>query len=93
MIPYTMIKELNPDRVKGSATGAINFLVFTLSALTAPLYGWLLSDISHGIMTLAVFQQAGAAGVGGIVIAIILSCFIRETGSSVKPCPPVSKEV
>ena len=39
MIPYTMIKEVNPDEVKGSATGAINFLVFTLSALVAPLYG------------------------------------------------------
>ena len=25
MIPYTIIKEVNPDEVKGSATGAINF--------------------------------------------------------------------
>jgi len=81
MIPYTMIKEVNPDRVKGSATGAINFLVFTLSALMAPAYGWLLSSLSHGsTMTLAAFQQAGIVGVVGIVIAIILSCFIRETG-------------
>ena len=30
MIPYAIIKEVNPDNVKGSATGAINFLVFTL---------------------------------------------------------------
>ena len=30
MIPYTMIKEANPDNVKGSATGAMNFLVFSL---------------------------------------------------------------
>ena len=36
MIPYSIIKEVNPDEVKGSATGAINFLVFTLSALLAP---------------------------------------------------------
>ena len=46
MIPYAIIKEVNPDRVKGSATGAINFLVFTLSALAAPAYGWLLTSIS-----------------------------------------------
>src|SRR5216684_9033753 len=29
MIPYSMIKEVNPDNVKGSATGAMNFLVFS----------------------------------------------------------------
>ena len=27
MIPYSIIKEVNPDNVKGSATGGINFLV------------------------------------------------------------------
>ena len=48
MIPYAIIKEVNPDNVKGSATGAINFLVFAISALTAPAYGWLLTDLSSG---------------------------------------------
>jgi hypothetical protein len=28
MAPYTVIKEVNADNVKGSASGAINFLVF-----------------------------------------------------------------
>ena len=42
MITYTMIKEVNPDNVKGSATGAMNFLVFSLSALLAPAFGLLL---------------------------------------------------
>jgi len=27
MIPYSIIKEVNPDHAKGSATGAMNFLV------------------------------------------------------------------
>ncbi|MGI4953159.1 MAG: MFS transporter [Janthinobacterium lividum] len=82
MIPYTMIKELNPDEVKGSATGAINFLVFTLSALVAPLYGLLLRSLSDGgPLTLGVFQQASAVGIAGIVVAIVLSVFIRETGA------------
>ena len=93
MIPYTMIKEVNPDRVKGSATGAINFLVFTLSAVTAPLYGWLLSTISHGAeLNLADFQLAGAAGAVGIVIAIVLASFIRETGSKAKQISAVNME-
>ena len=83
MIPYTIIKEVNADEVKGSATGAINFLVFTLSALMAPLYGWVLVDVSNGgPLDLPVFQKAGIIGVGGIALAIVLSCFIRETGTA-----------
>jgi MFS family permease len=84
MIPYTIIKEVNADEVKGSATGAINFLVFTLSALMAPVYGWVLVAVSNGgPLDLPVFQKAGIIGVGGIALAIMLSCFIRETGSAV----------
>jgi hypothetical protein len=83
MIPYTIIKEVNADEVKGSATGAINFLVFTLSALMAPIYGWVLVNVSNGgPLDLPVFQKAGIIGVGGIALAIVLSCFIRETGTA-----------
>ena len=81
MIPYSIIKEVNPDDVKGSATGAINFLVFTLSAVLAPAYGWLLNELAGGgKLTLAVFQNAGSFGVAGIVTAIVLAAFLRETG-------------
>jgi MFS family permease len=83
MIPYTIIKEVNPDRVKGSATGAINFLVFTLSALVAPAYGWLLSSLSEGgKISLLVFQHASLVGISGIVLAIVMSFFLKETGSA-----------
>ncbi len=86
MIPYTIIKEVNADEVKGSATGAINFLVFTLSALMAPAYGAVLVMVSGGgTLSLQVFQRSGLIGVGGIVLAIVLSLFIRETGSAVRP--------
>ncbi|MEO8318078.1 MAG: MFS transporter [Bradyrhizobium sp.] len=89
MIPYTIIKEVNADEVKGSATGAINFLVFTLSALMAPVYGWVLVRVSNGgPLDLPVFQQAGMIGVGGIALAIVLSFFIRETGSAVQASTP-----
>jgi MFS family permease len=92
MIPYSIIKEVNADEVKGSATGAINFLVFTLSALMAPVYGWVLVKLSAGgALGMPVFQEAGSIGVAGIVLAIVLSFFIRETGSAVqiKPGPIV----
>ena len=38
MIPYSVIKEVNPDNVKGSATGGINFLVFAITAFLGPVY-------------------------------------------------------
>jgi MFS family permease len=85
MIPYTIIKEVNPDEMKGSATGAINFLVFTLSALVAPLYGLLLQRLAAGGgLTLGVFQHASTVGLAGIVLAIVLTFFIRETGTAAK---------
>jgi hypothetical protein len=33
MVPYSVIKEINPDEVKGSATGAMNLIVFAISAV------------------------------------------------------------
>jgi MFS family permease len=86
MIPYSSIKEVNPDEVKGSATGSINFLVFVLSALVAPAYGWLLMKLSSGgPMTLEVFKIGGSTGIAAIVVAIILAFFIKETGAAVHP--------
>ena len=85
MIPYSSIKEVNPDQVKGSATGAINFLVFVMSAFMAPAYGWLLMKLSGGgAMTLETFKEGGIVGIGAIVIGIILAFFIRETGAAVR---------
>ena len=85
MIPYSTIKEVNPEEVKGSATGAINFLVFVLSGVAAPAYGWLLMKLSGGgPMTLEVFATGGAAGIAAIVVAIILAFFIKETGAAVR---------
>ena len=83
MIPYAIIKEVNPDRVKGSATGAMNFLVFTISAGAAPIAGWALQKISgKAPMDLYDFQQWGFLGLGGILAGIILAFFLEETGSA-----------
>lgn len=83
MIPYTIIKEVNPDEVKGSATGAINFLVFVMSAFAAPGYGWLLQKLSGGgPLTLDVFEKGGITLVIGTILALILALFLRETGAA-----------
>jgi hypothetical protein len=92
MIPYSIIKEIDPDEVKGSATGAINFLVFTLSALLAPAYGWLLNSFAGGgKLTLGAFQSASSFDVGGVVLAIVLAFFIRETGQKAGMLPLTAK--
>jgi MFS family permease len=81
MIPYTLIKEVNPDEVKGSATGGINFLTFGVTALIGPIFADLLgkgfaSTQNH----VAHFRQSGLFWLAGIALAICLSAFLRETG-------------
>ena len=86
MIPYSIIKEVNPDEVKGSATGSINFIVFVMSAFAAPAFGWLLQRLAGGgALTLEVFQKGGALGIAAIIIAAVLALFLKETGSAVRP--------
>jgi MFS family permease len=86
MLPYSVIKEVNPDNVKGSATGAINFLVFTFSAWLTPAFGRLLRTYANGgALNLPVFREAGTWLLGGIVLAMVLSLLLRETGPRASP--------
>ncbi|MDR1968024.1 MAG: MFS transporter [Burkholderiaceae bacterium] len=81
MLPYSSIKEVNPDNVKGSATGAINFLVFTFSAFVSSLFSKLIVRYEDGgKLTLEAFQQAAVWLLGAIVLGIVLGFFMRETG-------------
>jgi len=85
MIPYAMIKELNPDRAKGSATGAMNFLVFAISALAGPALGWWLQDLAGGeALTPRIFVGALSPLAVGIFVAAIVALFLRETGAAVR---------
>ena len=83
MIPYTIVKEVNPDEVKGSATGAINFLTFGVTAVLGPIFA---NVFGKGIATtpnhVAHFRESGLFWVASILIAILLSIFLRETGSA-----------
>jgi MFS family permease len=82
MIPYSIIKEVNPDEAKGSATGAMNFLVFVISAFAAPAMGWWLQRLAGGsALTLDVFVKSGSVYVAAIVLAAVLTLFLKETGS------------
>ena len=86
MLPYSVIKEVNPDNVKGNATGAINFLVFTFSAWLTPLFGRLLARYAGGgPINLPVFREAGGWLLGGIVVAMLLALFLKETGPQARP--------
>jgi MFS family permease len=81
MIPYSIIKEANPDEVKGSATGAQNFLVFGISALIGPVFGGLLGRTLETTPNhLAHFREAGLFWMAAILLAIVVSFFLRETG-------------
>ncbi|PQA96536.1 Sugar phosphate permease [Chryseobacterium piscicola] len=80
MIPYSIIKEANPDFVKGSSTGAINFITFGVTTLLSPVFSYYfgrslgLSDAnSH-------FQNALFFWISGIVLAIFISLLLKETG-------------
>jgi MFS family permease len=86
MLPYTVIKEANPPQLSGTATGVINFLNFTFSALLTPVFGWILASVSGGLspLRLAYFQTAFAPLLVGVAVAIVLTFFLRETGPAIR---------
>ena len=83
MIPYSVIKEVNPDNVKGSATGGINFLVFGITAFLGPVYA---KHIGKGIgnsMNLHLHFQKGAFfWIACCAAAIVVSFFFARDGTS-----------
>ncbi|WP_306350476.1 MFS transporter [Flavobacterium sp. '19STA2R22 D10 B1'] len=85
MIPYSIIKEANPDNVKGSATGAINFITFGVTTLLSPIFSHLFGEtLKTAKDTTLHFQQAGLFWICGIAIAILISLLLKETGQAKK---------
>jgi MFS family permease len=83
MIPYSIIKEVNPDRVKGSATGAMNFLTFSVTAVLGPVFathfGKALGTTLDHSMHLHNTHLFWLAIIG---FALILTVFLTETGAA-----------
>jgi MFS family permease len=82
MIPYTIIKEVNPDEVKGSATGAINFLTFAVTAAIGPIFAGQFGK-TLGAQSIDVgshFRNAGLFWIGILIAALVVGSLLRETG-------------
>ena len=86
MLPYTIIKEANPPEFGGTATGVVNFLNFTFSALLGPVFGWILQRVSGGSAEMEIrhFQTTFTPMLYGVGIAMVLILILRETGSAVR---------
>ncbi|QNK64359.1 MFS transporter [Pedobacter sp. PAMC26386] len=83
MIPYSVIKESNPDHVKGSATGAINFITFSVTTLLSPLFSHFFGKtLAETTDKAGHFQFAGFFWIGGIAIAVVVSLLLKETGTN-----------
>jgi sugar phosphate permease len=81
MLPYTVIKEANAPGLAGTATGVVNFLNFTFSALLGPVFGWLLVRASAGAeLEHEHYQAAFQPMLYGVVVAIVLTLILKETG-------------
>src|SRR6516225_8152596 len=86
MLPYSVIKEANPPELGGTATGVINFINFTFSALLGPVFGARLVEIPEGDtgLALAHYQAGFKPLLYGIIVALILTVFLKETGPATK---------
>jgi MFS family permease len=84
MLPYTVIKESQPRELGGTATGVINFEIFTLSALLGPVFAWSLQRVSGGgQMGLEHYQTTFQPLLYGVGLAIVLTLLLKETGPAI----------
>jgi MFS family permease len=91
MIPYTVIKEANRPEFRGTSTGVIGFLNFSLSALLGPLFGNLLVNASGGgERELPHYQAAFQPLLYAVGLAIVLALLLRETGSAARRPSPAA---
>jgi MFS family permease len=91
MLPYTVIKEANPPQFGGTATGVVNFLNFTFSALLGPVFGGMLERASSGAPERQIehYQTTFAPMLYGVGIAIVLALLLKETGPRARRAAPV----
>jgi hypothetical protein len=85
-LPYSVIKEANPPELGGSATGVINFINFTFSALLGPVFGARLVQVAADgdALSLPDYQAGFKPLLFGVVMALVLTCFLKETGPAAR---------
>lgn len=82
MIPYSIIKEANPDLVKGSATGGINFLTFGVTAILGPVFAdYFGKTLQSSPNPAQHFSSSILFLLFTTAVALIFSFIIGETGT------------
>lgn len=94
MLPYSVIKEANRPEYAGTATGVVNFLNFTFSALLGPVFGWILHRVSAGAeqKSLEHFQTSFVPMVFGVAGAILLTLLLKETGPAARKTADLNQD-
>ena len=79
MLPYTVIKEANAPEYSGTATGVVNFLNFTFSALLGPVFAGLLMEAGGGAEGLGLehYQAAFRPMLFGVGLAVLLAQLLQ----------------
>jgi len=81
MIPYTVVKEANRPEHSGTATGVINFLNFSMTAILGPIFAARLVAASQGgERDIGHYQSTFTPLLIGVALAILLTLLLRETG-------------
>ncbi|MFL6735380.1 MAG: MFS transporter [Sphingomicrobium sp.] len=81
MIPYTVIKEANRPEHSGTATGVVNFLNFSMTAVCGPMFARSLMGVTGGgERNVAHYQATFTPLLYGVAIAMLLTLLLRETG-------------
>ena len=82
MLPYTVIKEANLPQYGGTATGALHFINFSMTALLGPIFGRRLMAAAESAQSVSLehYQEAFAPMLLGVALAIGLTFLLKETG-------------
>jgi MFS family permease len=91
MLPYTVIKEANPTHVSGTATGVVNFINFTFSALLGPVFARILFRVGGAPegLGLEAYQVTFQPMLYGVGLAVLLTLILKETGPAARRFSPV----
>jgi len=93
MLPYTVIKEVNPPEFSGTAIGVINFLNLAFTAVLGPIFGWILQrESAGGPPGLEHYQPTFKPLLFGIALALALTVALKETGRAAVQNPLQTRE-